>query len=180
MNSTNIARRAISFPNILEGYGLLGPDILFSHGNGLDAEEAKLLKKHDIFISSTPDTEGQMACGEIGCFRDDMQASLGIDCKYISKLHEEIWSKWGIADNAQFCRPCQLTSDVISQMRLALQLVRYTTNKALLDAGKFPANLKGDYGAGLQSGHDPGCKSRSHGRPDRLIGGRKTGRYCDI
>ncbi len=74
-----------SFPNILESYGLLGPDILFSHGNGLDAEEAKLLKKHDIFISSTPDTESQMAVGEIGCFRDDMQASLGIDCKQISK-----------------------------------------------------------------------------------------------
>ncbi len=28
-------------------------------------------------------------------------------------------------------------------MRLALQLVRYTTNKPLLNAGKFPANLKG-------------------------------------
>jgi hypothetical protein len=28
-------------------------------------------------------------------------------------------------------------------MRLALQLVRYTTNNALLDVGKFPANLKG-------------------------------------
>lgn len=28
-------------------------------------------------------------------------------------------------------------------MRLALQLARYTTNNALLDAGKFPANLKG-------------------------------------
>ena len=28
-------------------------------------------------------------------------------------------------------------------MRLALQLVRYTTNKALLGGGRFPANLKG-------------------------------------
>jgi hypothetical protein len=32
-----------SFPNMLGDYGLLGPDILFSHANGLDAEEAKLL-----------------------------------------------------------------------------------------------------------------------------------------
>jgi hypothetical protein len=63
---------------------------LFSHGNGLDAEEAKVLKKHDIFISSTPDTESQMACGEIGCFREDMPASLGIDCKQISKPHNQI------------------------------------------------------------------------------------------
>jgi hypothetical protein len=35
------------------------------------------------------------------------------------------------------------TSDIVSQMRLALQLVRYTTNNMMLDAGKFPANLKG-------------------------------------
>ena len=80
-------------PSILRDYGLLGPDILFSHANGLDAEEAKLLKKHDIFISSTPDTECQMACGEIGCFRDDMQASLGIDCEQITAPHNQIWSK---------------------------------------------------------------------------------------
>ena len=46
-----------SLPKILESYGLLGPDILFSHGNGLDAEEASVLKKHNIFIPSTPDTE---------------------------------------------------------------------------------------------------------------------------
>ena len=65
-----------SFPNMLGNYGLLEPDILFPHENGLNADEAKLLKKHDILISSTPDTECQMACGEIGCFRDDMQASL--------------------------------------------------------------------------------------------------------
>lgn len=77
---------------MLEDYGLLGPDILFSHANGLDAEEAKLLRKHDIFISSTPDMECQMTCGEIGCFRDDMQASLGIDCEQISTPHNQTWS----------------------------------------------------------------------------------------
>jgi cytosine/adenosine deaminase-related metal-dependent hydrolase len=81
-----------SFTKILDGYGLLGPDILFSHGNGLDAEEAKVLKKHDIFISSTPDTESQMGCGKISCFREDMQASLGIDCKQTSKPHKKSWS----------------------------------------------------------------------------------------
>jgi hypothetical protein len=54
------------------------------HANGLDAEETKRLKKHIIFISSNPDTECQMACGEIGCFRGDMQASLGIDSEQIS------------------------------------------------------------------------------------------------
>ena len=79
-----------SFPNILNDYGLLGPDILFSHGNGVTAEEAKLLKQHDIFISSTPDTENQMGCGEIECFREDMQASLGIDCEQIAKTKMQI------------------------------------------------------------------------------------------
>ena len=57
-----------SLPKTFEGSGLLSPDILFSHGDGLDAEEAKLLQKYAIFISSTPDTEGQMAFGELGCF----------------------------------------------------------------------------------------------------------------
>ena len=46
--------------------------------------EAKLLKEHDIFISSTPDTESQMACGSFDCLREDMQASLGIDCEHES------------------------------------------------------------------------------------------------
>jgi cytosine/adenosine deaminase-related metal-dependent hydrolase len=35
------------------------------------------------------------------------------------------------------------SADIISQMRLALQLARHSTNQPLLDAGKFPANLKG-------------------------------------
>ena len=29
------------FPDIVKSYGLLGPEILFSHGNGSDAEEAR-------------------------------------------------------------------------------------------------------------------------------------------
>ena len=67
---------------MLESYGLLGPDLF---ANSTTAEEAKLLKKHDIWISTTPDTENQMGLGAIECFRDDMQASLGVDCKSIAK-----------------------------------------------------------------------------------------------
>lgn len=35
------------------------------------------------------------------------------------------------------------TSDIVSQMRLALQLIRHTSNKTLMEAGKFPEKLKG-------------------------------------
>ena len=35
------------------------------------------------------------------------------------------------------------TSEIVSQMRLALQLVRQTSNQALLQQGYFPADLKG-------------------------------------
>jgi hypothetical protein len=84
-----------------------------------------------------------MACGEIGCFREDMQASLGIDCKQTSKPHNPIWPKCRIADKMDHVGHASCTSDIISQMRLALQLARYTTNSQLLGAGRFPANLKG-------------------------------------
>ena len=70
-----------SFPDILQSYGLLGPDILFAHGNGASAEEAQLLKDHDIYISSTPNTESQMACGDPEALRSDMLSSLGMDCE---------------------------------------------------------------------------------------------------
>ena len=75
---------------MLESYGLLEPVILFSHANNTTAEEAKLLKKHDIWISTTPDTGDQIGVGAIECFRDDMQASLGIDCKLIAKPLESL------------------------------------------------------------------------------------------
>ena len=35
------------------------------------------------------------------------------------------------------------TADIVSQMRLALQLVRHTSNKPLLENGKYPTKLKG-------------------------------------
>jgi cytosine/adenosine deaminase-related metal-dependent hydrolase len=43
----------------------------------------------------------------------------------------------------KFAGHASCTSDIVSQMRLALQLARYAANTPLLNAGKFPANLKG-------------------------------------
>lgn len=62
--------------------GLLGPDILLSHGNTLTDEELAAVKKHGVGISSTPDTEFQMGMSHpIGFKAQDLgcKASLGVD-----------------------------------------------------------------------------------------------------
>ncbi|KAF7298335.1 Metallo-dependent hydrolase [Mycena kentingensis (nom. inval.)] len=103
----------------LSAYGLLKDDILLSHANGATPEDARLLTEANVHTSSTPDTELQMALGMPVCFRDDMisHASLGVDCHTSN-------------------------SGILSQMRLALQSARGTTNQTFVAAGKVPRSMK--------------------------------------
>lgn len=45
---------------LLDSYGLLGPDVLFSHALGISQKDVEILKEKSCYISCTPDTEAQM------------------------------------------------------------------------------------------------------------------------
>ncbi|EXJ89452.1 hypothetical protein A1O3_02519 [Capronia epimyces CBS 606.96] len=105
---------------ILESYGLLASDLIFSHSNAADMRDADLLKRRNAFVSCTPETEMQMALGEPLAFRPEFasQCALGVDCH---------------SNNS---------SDMMTQMRLALQYARARANQAFLDHGKLPRRLQ--------------------------------------
>jgi cytosine/adenosine deaminase-related metal-dependent hydrolase len=68
----------------------------------------------DVWVSATPESEGQMALGLPLTFREDVKACLGVDCHFIGP------------------------SDLPAQMRLALQLARQDHNQKVLDDDKYP------------------------------------------
>ncbi|KAF4997043.1 hypothetical protein FDECE_12221 [Fusarium decemcellulare] len=108
-----------SLLDVIDGYGLMGPDILISHANNMTDEDGKKLKKTNTFVSSTPDTELQMGLGYPVCFRDDIKtlSSLGIDCH---------------SNNS---------GSIVGQMRLGLQAERARRNEPKIQDGKGPKHL---------------------------------------
>ncbi|KAJ5111437.1 hypothetical protein N7532_001972 [Penicillium argentinense] len=108
-----------SLVDLLDRYGLLGPDILLSHATNLTSSDEQTLKQAQAWISSTPDTELQMGHGDIVCFREGCAdiSSLGIDCH---------------SNNS---------GDMVSQMRLALQHERASRNEKIIAQGKFSRSL---------------------------------------
>lgn len=88
----------------LERKGLLGPDLLFSHGSTLEEDELHAIARDSAGLCCTPDTELQMGMGapigfkaaECGC-----KVGLGIDV----------------------C--CSAPGDIFQQMRLMLQTYRH-------------------------------------------------------
>ncbi|KAF7337821.1 Metallo-dependent hydrolase [Mycena venus] len=115
-NLTNVGFGAHSWVNLLDSYGLLQGDFLLSHMNQATPEEAAKLVAKGVHISSTPETELQVAIGSPVCFRPDLHkiSSLGIDCH---------------TNNS---------GDILSQMRLALQSARSTYNQQFIEQGKVP------------------------------------------
>ncbi|GAB7353943.1 hypothetical protein MBLNU459_g4547t2 [Dothideomycetes sp. NU459] len=105
----------------LDSYGLLDEHMLLSHCTGMDARDAGLCLDRKAWISSTPDTELQMALGTSVCFRDDLgvqsRCSLGVDCH---------------SNNS---------GGIVSQMRLGLQAARGRSNEAFHNAGKDPVRV---------------------------------------
>ncbi|EPS38487.1 hypothetical protein H072_7782 [Dactylellina haptotyla CBS 200.50] len=99
---------------------LAGPDILVSHGCQMNDEDAAVLDKHGISVSSTPMTELQMGLGVPVCFdpRFQNRAGLGVDCHSAG------------------------AGDMITQMRVGLQAERGMFNKKYVDEGKNPSTCK--------------------------------------
>ncbi|KAL3471657.1 Metallo-dependent hydrolase [Aspergillus californicus] len=108
-----------SLVDMIESYGLLGPDFLLSHGTNLTDSDVEKLTEAKASISSTPDTELQMGQGNPVCLRDGCNkiSSLGIDCH---------------TNNS---------SGIPTQMRLALQSERARRNDSKLAEGKYLRSL---------------------------------------
>lgn len=105
---------------MLKDYGLLGKDILVSHGSCLEEHDYQVLKDAGIYISSTPDTEAQMGMDMPVCFNDGVNGCLGIDCHVNN------------------------SSSILQQARTGLLLKRVQHNGKLREAGKYPKSLPAD------------------------------------
>ncbi|OJJ35947.1 hypothetical protein ASPWEDRAFT_41169 [Aspergillus wentii DTO 134E9] len=102
---------------ILSENNLLASNVLVSHGNGISECDAKTMTQNDMFICSTPETEMQMGLGDTVAFRPDVKSHtcVGVDCH---------------SNNS---------SDILTQMRLALQHTRATDNAMALQNGQYPS-----------------------------------------
>ncbi|KAF4457107.1 putative cytosine deaminase [Fusarium austroafricanum] len=131
--------------------GILGPDLVFSHGASFTDSEFNALKESGAAIVSTPDTELQMGMGfpiafpatDRGC-----HACLGID----------ITSNQG--------------NDFIAQMRLALQARRAQENEQ-----SFPLSINRKTGDVLRLGTLGGAEVM---RMENLIGSITVGKKADL
>lgn len=107
-------------PEQLQACGLLGPDILLTHGNGTTPEQAPLLTEAGTYIVSTPDAEIFMASGaDPVCFREDLPLTcLGADC--------------------HSCGPVSM----MHQMQMALASDRGSQNSKTFAEGHYPKKVR--------------------------------------
>ncbi|KAJ4269411.1 hypothetical protein NW764_014190 [Fusarium oxysporum] len=107
-------------PEQLHACGLLGPDILLTHGNGTTPEQASLLTEAGTYIVSTPDAEIFMASGaDPVAFREDLPLTcLGADC--------------------HSCGPASM----MHQMQIALASDRGSQNSKTFAQGHYPKKMR--------------------------------------
>ncbi|KAF5658564.1 cytosine deaminase [Fusarium heterosporum] len=107
-------------PEQLNACGLLGPDVLLTHGNGTTPEQASLLTSAGTYIVSTPDAEIFMASGaEPVAFRKDLPLTcLGADC--------------------HSCGPVSM----MHQMQIALASDRGAQNITTFAGGHYPKKMR--------------------------------------
>ncbi|PWY91812.1 Metallo-dependent hydrolase [Aspergillus sclerotioniger CBS 115572] len=144
-----------SLVDLLDSYGLLGPDILLSHATHLTATDAEKLSKAKSWISSTPGTELQMGHGFPVCFQEGCSdiSSLGIDCH------------------------SSTSSDMATQMRLALQSERALRNEKVLDSGKSPRSLSLSVQDVFRLGTIQGARAL---RMEDQLGSIEVGKLADL
>lgn len=110
----NVVGSAAAVPRILDEHGLLGKDIILSHGTGSTDDEFEMMYKAGVKISCTPATESQMAHGEVVGFRNDVHGSLGADCH---------------SNNP---------GNILDAMQIGLAVARSHRNSRILAHKKFP------------------------------------------
>ena len=141
--------------DLLEAYGLLEEDLLFSHATPLNDSDASKIEKARASISSTPDTELQMSHGWPVCFQENCKAfsSLGVDCH---------------SNN---------TGSIVAQMRVGLQAERARRNDVVLEDGKIPLRIQVPAQEAFQLGTIRGARAIKMG--DQL-GSLEEGKIADI
>ncbi|KFY63339.1 hypothetical protein V496_04024 [Pseudogymnoascus sp. VKM F-4515 (FW-2607)] len=121
--TSHVTKNAIfgegSTVELLDSYGLLGPDLVLSHATNLTPKEHAILYAAKVYVSSTPSSESQTALGWPVALRSGVHGSLGVDSQ-------------------TFCG-----SSILSEARAALLLARQETNSTLLAKGEYPQNLAG-------------------------------------
>ncbi|KAJ7453209.1 hypothetical protein FB451DRAFT_1100564 [Mycena latifolia] len=144
-----------SLVNLLDSYGLLKDDILLSHASQALPEDAVQLIAEHAHISSTPDTELQMAHGAPVCFRTDLYkiASLGVDCH---------------SNNS---------GDMLTQMRLALQSARGARNERFVARGALPRTIHPTVEQAFNLGTIKGARAVGMGAE---IGSLRAGKRADL
>ncbi|KAM0084217.1 hypothetical protein ACKRZS_003570 [Fusarium odoratissimum] len=149
MGPYDLARRQVV--QNLADEGILGPDLVFSHGSSFTQSELQAIKESGASIVGTPDTELQMGMGfpivfqasDRGC-----RTCLGID----------ITSNQG--------------NDFIAQMRLALQACRAQENEQ-----RFPLSINRKTADVLRMGTLGGAEVM---RMEDLIGSITVGKKADL
>lgn len=126
---------------------------MLSHCTNLSAEDYALLSQAQTAISSTPETEAQMAHGYPLAFEPGLNVSLGVDCH---------------TNNSSFMPQIARTGLFCARMR---------TNADVLARGQFPLNLRGSTEAAFNAMTVDGA--RAVGLLHR-IGSLRVGKRADI
>ncbi|CAG8890496.1 unnamed protein product [Penicillium egyptiacum] len=144
-----------SLVDIIDSYGLLGPDFLLSHATNLTEGDVEKLRKANAWISSTPDTELQMGMGNPVCFREGCTdiSSLGIDCH---------------SNNS---------SSIPTQMRVALQCERARRNDTTVAQGKYLRSLNVSVQDAFKLGTIQGARAI---HMDNKVGSITAGKLADL
>ena len=69
-----------SVPALLQEYGLLKSDVIMSHATEASKHDGEIMSAAGVYVSVTPESEGQMALGLPLAFRGDVPVALGVDC----------------------------------------------------------------------------------------------------
>lgn len=128
--TSHVCRNAVfgqsSTVQLLNDYDLLkqppsgdGVRWVISHGNRLSSADVRLLAQHNIYISTTPESEAQMGLGNAMALEPHVKGCLGVDCH---------------TNN---------TSSILQQARTLLQLKRQETNAPVLDKDCSPKTIRG-------------------------------------
>lgn len=141
--------------DVLETYGLLEKDMLFSHATPFDDSDATKVRRVGAAVSSTPQTELQMGHGWPVWFQDNCTefASLGVDCHSTN------------------------TASMVEQMRVGLQAERARRNVTVLENDKVPLKVQVNAQQAFQLATIRGARAIKMG--DQL-GSLEVGKLADI